>query len=308
VVVPLQLTFIFGIWVSLLALAAGARLLLVPRFSPEAMARTLAEGGTILAVVPSMLRIMRSGPAPAAPALRTIVTGGETLGAPLARATRQAFPSADLLDLYGLTETGSCDFCLTPADQPEGFGSIGSPTEQVIFRLIAENGAVAGSGEPGELEISTPFGMQGYLDDPTLTAASFSGAFFRTGDLARLRADGRVELIGRIKEMIARGGNKIAPLEIEHLFASHPDVVAALCAGVPDERLGEAVHVLLVPKRGAALDPDALRQWAAARIERYKLPDDIHVGAALPLGPTGKADRRALARTIVEARSARATA
>lgn len=300
VVVPLQLTFIFGIWVSLLALAAGARLVLVPRFAPEAIGRALAAGGTILAVVPSMLRIMRSSPALAAPALRTILTGGEALGAPLARATRQAFPHAALFDLYGLTETGSCDFCLAPADQPAGFGAIGWPTEQVSFRLVTERGEVAAPGAPGELQIRTPFGMPGYLDDPALTAASFSDGFFRTGDLARVRPDGRVELVGRIKEMIARGGNKIAPAEIENLFCAHPDIVAALCAGVPDERLGETVHVLLVPRPGASPDADRLRAWAAARIERYKLPDGIHLVAALPLGPTGKADRKALARLILE--------
>ena len=107
--------------------------------------------------------------------------------------------------------------------------------------------------------------MQGYLDDPALTAAAFSAGFLGTGDLARRRADGRVELVGRIKEIVSRGGNKIAPAEIENLFAGHPDVIGALCTGVPDERLGEALHVLLVPRPGSTLSADALRRWAAER-------------------------------------------
>ena len=148
--------------------------------------------------------------------------------------------------------------------------------------------------------------MQGYLDDPALTAAAFSAGFLGTGDLARRRADGRVELVGRIKEIVSRGGNKIAPAEIENLFASHPDVIGALCTGVPDERLGEALHVLLVPRPGSTLTADALRRWAAERLERYKLPDGIHLADALPLGPTGKADRGALARRIVQAGATRA--
>ncbi len=156
-------------------------------------------------------------------------------------------------------------------------------------------------GRPGELQIGTPFGMLGYLDDPALTEASISERFFRTGDLARLRDDGRVELVGRIKAIISRGGNKIAPLEIENLFGSHPDVAGVLCTGIADARLGEAVHVMVVPRAGVALDVEMLRRWAAARTEPYKLPDRIHFAKSLPIGATGKADRAALARMIVKA-------
>jgi long-chain acyl-CoA synthetase len=304
VIVPLQLNFVFGIWVGLLTLLAGARLVLVPRFSREVVADQLGRGATILAAVPSMLRMLAAQDPPAAPALRAIFSGGESLGTALPGALGQAWPGAGIFDLYGLTETGSCDFCLTPADLPQGVGTIGFATEQVAFRLIAANGAAVDAGSPGELQIATPFGMQGYLDDRALTEASFNDGFFRTGDLARLRVDGRVELVGRIKGIISRGGNKIAPLEIENLFGGHPDVAGVLCTGIADGRLGEAVHVMIVPRAGVALDADALRRWAAARTEPYKLPDGIHFARSLPLGATGKADRAALARMIMEARSA----
>ena len=304
VVVPLQLTFIFGIWVSLLTLLVGARITLMPRFSREAVGRELARGATVLAAVPSMLRMLTSDSVPAAPALRVILSGGEPLGRALPAAVGAAWPGAGTFDLYGLTETGSCDFCLTPSDLPPGVGTIGRPTEHVTFRVAAENGATVAAGHSGELQIGTPFGMLGYLDQPDLAAASFSDGFFRTGDLARVRADGRVEIVGRIKEIISRGGNKIAPVEIENLLGSHPDVIGALCTGVPDERLGEAVHVMLVPRAGAALHTDELRRWAAERIERYKLPDGIHFSQKLPVGPTGKADRAALASMIIRDQAA----
>ena len=103
-----------------------------------------------------------------------------------------------------------------------------------------------------------------------------------------------LELVGRSKEIIVRGGNKIAPLEIDNLPSSHPDVAAALCASVPDARLGEAIHAVVVPKPGSQLCAEALRQWASERIEPYKVPDAIHVRDALPVGPTGKASRSAL--------------
>jgi long-chain acyl-CoA synthetase len=295
VVVPLQLTFIFGIWVSLLALHRGARLVLVPKFTPEALARALGRDGTVLAAVPTMLRAMTAARLEAA-ALRAILTGGELLPAALGEGVRAAFPRAGIWDLYGLTETGSCDFCLPAAGRDAGAGSIGRPTEGVAFRVIGEDGRPAPDGATGELAIRTPFGMLGYLDDPALTAASFRDGYFGTGDLARVRSDGRVEIAGRLKDIISRGGNKIAPAEIDALLCAHPGVAAALTAGVPDERLGEAIWAIVVPEPGAALTADALRAWAAERIERYKVPDAIHFRDALPLGPTGKVQRAGVAR------------
>ena len=258
----------------------------------------------MLAAVPTMLRSMLADGRIAAPALRTILAGGETLGAALGGSLRAALPQAGIYDLYGLTETGSCDFCLPPAEQIDGAGSIGRPTEQVAFRLIGEDGRPVPDGAQGELAIRTPFGMLGYLDDPALTSGSFNDGYFRTGDLARLRPDGRVEIVGRLKDIISRGGNKIAPAEIDALLCSHPDVAAALCAGVPDARLGEAIHAVVVPRANAALTPEALRRWAAERIERYKVPDAIYLRDALPLGSTGKVARAGvaeLARAVAKA-------
>ena len=284
VLLPLQLTFIFGQWVALLALMRGARLMLVPKFSREAIARALADA-TVLAGVPSMFRTLLAGSVPHVPRLRAILTGGEVLSPKLAEAMRH-FTSGAIYDLYGLTETGSCDFHLAPADQPAGFGTIGKPTEDVQFRLAPET---------GELQIRTPYGMLGYLDDPDLTQISFAEGYFKTGDLAQLAPNGFVQLAGRAKDIVSRGGHKIAPLEVDNLLAEHPDVAAALCAGVPDERLGEVIHAVVVPRTGSHLDGAALRAWLLARTERWKVPDVVYVRDALPVGSTGKADRRAVA-------------
>jgi acyl-CoA synthetase (AMP-forming)/AMP-acid ligase II len=281
---PLQLTFIFGLWVSLLTLMKGARLILVPKFTGDAIARGLADA-TVLAGVPSMFRTLLTHSDVTAPKLRAILSGGEVLAPVLAHALAKFSPAA-IHDLYGLTETGSCDFHVGPADQPHGFGTIGHPTERVTFRIDSKT---------GELQIRTPFGMLGYLDNPALTEASFDGGYFKTGDLARLTADGAVALIGRAKDIISRGGNKIAPLEIDNLLAEHPDIAAALCAGVADERLGEVVHAVIVPRAGACLDAAALRDWLLARTERFKVPDVFYFRDALPSGASGKADRRAVA-------------
>ena len=292
VLLPLQLVFIFGLWVSLLTLMKGARLILVPKFTEEAMARGLAEA-TVLAGVPSMFRTLLTYPKLAAPKLRAMLSGGEVLAPALAHAMGRFAPVA-IHDLYGLTETGSCDFHLGPADQPHGVGTIGHPTDGVTFR-IARDGAAVAAGETGELQIRAPFAMLGYLDNPALTEAAFDGGYFKTGDLARLTADGAVALIGRAKDIISRGGNKIAPLEIDNLLAEHPEIAAALCAGVADERLGEVIHAVVVTRAGAHLDAAALRDWLLARTERFKVPDVFYFRDALPAGASGKADRRAVA-------------
>ena len=294
---PLQLVFIFGLWVSLLTLMKGARLILVPKFTEEAMAHGLADA-TILAGVPSMFRTLLTYPDVAAPKLRTMLSGGEVLAPALAHAMGRFAPVA-IHDLYGLTETGSCDFHLGPAGQPHGFGTIGHPTDGVTFR-IARDGAAVAAGEAGELQIRTPFGMLGYLDGTALTEAAFEGGYFKTGDLARLTADGAVALIGRAKDIISRGGNKIAPLEIDNLLAEHPEIAAALCAGVADERLGEVIHAVIVTRAGARLDATALRDWLLARTERFKVPDVFHFRDALPSGSSGKADRRAVAQLATQ--------
>ncbi|HWA48583.1 MAG TPA: fatty acid--CoA ligase family protein [Dongiaceae bacterium] len=288
VVVPLQLTFIFGIWVSLLALLCGSRLVLAPKFSADSLA---AGGATVLAAVPTLLRTWSAEGPCDAPHLRAILTGGEPFGPALAERLARLLPNVQFFDLFGLTETGSCDFCAGPRELPVARGTIGRPTEGVAFR-IAE---VAGLGLPagvGELQIRTPAVMAGYLDDPAQTHAAMTDGYFRTGDLATLRGDGYVQLVGRLKDVISRGGNKIAPLEIENLFARHESVLAALAFGVPDDRLGESLHLMVVARDRGLTERD-LREWARDRLERFKTPDAFHFVDALPAGRTGKADRSA---------------
>ena len=288
VVVPLQLTFIFGIWVSLLGLVCGSRLLLAPKFSASAL---IAGGATVLSAVPTLLRTLSADTHIDAPQLRTILTGGEPFSPALAERLAILLPDVNLFDLFGLTETGSCDFCVRPEDQPAARGTIGRPTDGVAFRIAKapELGLPAGVGE---LQIRTPSVMAGYLDEPDQTATAFVDGYFRTGDLAMVRSDGYVQLVGRSKEVISRGGNKIAPLEIENLFAQHEGVLAALAFGAPDDRLGESLHLMVVA-RDRSLSERDLREWAKNRLERFKTPDFFHFVDALPAGPTGKADRAA---------------
>lgn len=293
VAIPLQLTFIFGQWTAFLALAKGASVSLVRKFSAGAFAAPHLADATALCAVPSMLRALGTGERPL-DRLRTIVSGGEILGAALSEAVVARWPDAAIYDMYGLTETGAADFCsVSTAARPRG-GVIGRPTGGVSVRIAGEDGAPSPAGEPGELQILTSHVMAGYLGEPALTAGAFADGHFRTGDLAVEEPDGEVRLVGRIKEVISRAGNKIYPAEIEAALLRHADVSAALCAGVPDAEIGERIHATVVLKDGAGVAACDLRDWLGERIERYKVPDFLVARDSLPLGATGKASRAAL--------------
>jgi acyl-CoA synthetase (AMP-forming)/AMP-acid ligase II len=281
-----------------------------PKFAPRAFCATLAaERITRVGVVPTMMRALlaEAGSADVAAALdavnrknalRQILIGGEPLGSALAGELVTRFPRARLIDIYGLTETATSDFFLFPEDYPRYAGCIGRASPNVAFRIADAEGRALQPGEVGELQIRTPYIMNGYLDAPELTDQAFADGWFRTGDMARVRDEDVVELAGRTKELISRGGNKVSPLEIEQVFAAHPDVAAAMASGVADPILGERIHLLVVTKPGRTCSADALREFGAPRLAKFKQPDAFHFAAELPLGRTGKADRGALRRLI----------
>jgi len=297
----LQITFVFGMWVLLLTLLKGGTASMRARFEPlGALAALKDQRISDLALVPTMMRKLlaldeeRAAPLVASAALKRILTGGEPFDRALSARLNDFMPDVRVVDIYGLTETCSSDF-FVKADEREVFaGTIGRPGPGVQFRIANDRGHELPPGTVGELQIRTPFVMNGYLDDPELTRAAFADGYFRTGDLARARADGCVELAGRIKDLINRGGAKVSPLELDHLLAAHPAVAAALTTGVPDPILGECIHALVVPRANAGVDEKELREWVAARIEKFKWPDVYHFGDQLPIGGTGKVDRNAL--------------
>jgi acyl-CoA synthetase (AMP-forming)/AMP-acid ligase II len=301
----LQIIFVFGIWYALLALLNGGRVFMSPRFDPLATMAEVAERGvTDAAFVPTMLRRLVAAdeaalsPLLARVKLARIHTGGEPFSAVLGQRLRAILPQVTVIDIYGLTETCTSNFFNVTAPAQPFTGAIGHVARKDRFRIADTDGRELPAGDVGELQIATPFIMNGYLDRPDLTHAALAGDFFRTGDLARVRADGSVELAGRAKDQINRAGAKISPLELDVLIAQHPAVAAALTVGIADEMTGERIHVLVVPRTNAKLDESELRTWIGERVEKYKRPDVIHFGAELPIGRTGKVDREALRRSI----------
>jgi len=292
--IGLQLTFSFGQWATWLTLLNGGAVLLRGRFDVAEVAGMLDSGGTQrFPAVPTMLRhlLEQDGIRDFA---GQIMAGGEPLPAALGHRVRAAYPHAGLGDIYGLTETGTCDFFVQAAKYAKFAGTLGFAGDGIDWRI---------DDATKELEIRSPWQMLGYLDAPELTRAAMNGDRFRTGDLADVAPSGAVRLIGRSKDLIVRSGNKISPLEIEAAFLQSEHVTAALVTGAPDPERGEAIHLAIVLRVGREATAEVLRDQAADHLERYKLPDHIHIVDELPAGSTGKADRGAF-RRLIEANQA----
>ncbi len=312
VLLVLNNTFSFGIWMAMLCLLAGGCLVLRERFDPADFVRTLVNESVVrVGVVPTMMRSLAAGLSPATlaqaaralrrrRALREVLIGGESLGTGLSASLRHLIAPAQLYDIYGLTETSTCDFFLLPDDYPAHPDSIGQASPGVQWRIVDDAGTDVHAGETGELMIRSEFVMSGYLDDPELTAASLREGWLATGDLARASGDGFVSIVGRSKELIIRGGNKVTPQEIERAACECPGVAAAMAAGLPDPVMGQRIHLMVVAAPGAALDAARLARFLRGRLERFKQPDFLYLGDCLPTGRTGKLDRRRLQEMIVE--------
>jgi long-chain acyl-CoA synthetase len=225
--------------------------------------------------------------------------GGESLGRSLAVKVREQFSKTELIDIYGSTETASCDFFSFPDTFLQYPGAIGKPSGGVTYRIVDADNEPVQAGVEGELQICSPYLMNCYLGEDELTQKAFSGPWFKTGDIAKEVGPSVVELMGRSKELISRGGNKITPGEIEQAICSHPSVAAAMAVGIADDVLGERIHMLIIPNTSNQISVSEIKTHLRVRVEKFKIPDVFYFDLALPIGRTGKADRAEFKRQIL---------
>jgi acyl-CoA synthetase (AMP-forming)/AMP-acid ligase II len=192
------------------------------------------------------------------------------------------------LEAYGMTEA-SHQIASNPL--PPGrrlAGSVGIPTGTEI-RVVDEAGTPVPDGMAGEVTIRGPGVTPGYFGSPEANEAAFVGGWFRTGDLG-LALDGYLRLVGRIKEMIIRGGENVSPLEVEAVLLGHPAVADAVCFGVPDEKYGE--EVVAAVALAAEAEPEVLVDFCRERLAAFKAPKSVYVLDRIPRTPTGKLQRK----------------
>jgi len=168
----------------------------------------------------------------------------------------------------------------------------------VEVAIMAEGGALLPAGATGEIVVRGGSIMQGYDIDPMANKDAFTDGWFRTGDLGYLDVDGYLFITGRLKEIINRGGEKIAPREVEDVLMDHPAVAQAVTFSVPDTRLGENVAAAVVLRQNASATESDMCKFAATRLSAFKVPHRVLIVKDLPKGPTGKLLRVGLAEML----------
>jgi non-ribosomal peptide synthetase component E (peptide arylation enzyme) len=291
------------------AVMAGARAVLLDQFSGrEALELIQRERVTFIPTAPASIISMLNEPAlPRVDlsSLRVVITGGASCPIETIREFRQRM-RGHLIELYGMLETGFHTYTRLTDDPEAVTGTVGRASSGLGLRLIDEEGRDVPAGAEGEIAADGPSVHLGYHKNPAANAELFtSDGWFRTGDLGQLDQAGNLRIVGRLKEMINRGGKKFFPREIEEILYTHPKILHAAIVGVPDPRLGERNCLCVIPRPGERITLDEVVAFLRNDVATYKLPETIEIFADLPFTPTGKIQRHVLVRQVLE-RGARA--
>lgn len=276
------------------SLAIGVDLL----FPNDVIKRIKRDEATGLAGVPSTFAILlhRSKLAEEPmPSLRYVTQAGGAMAPDLIRRLVAAVPKAKVFVMYGATEAGARLTYLEPGELPRKLGSIGKAIPDVDVRVLREDGSETAVDEVGEIVARGENIMSGYWDAPEETAAVLDEHGFHTGDLGRRDAEGFLYVVGRKREMIKCGANRISPLEVEEVLLEHPAVHEAAVIGVPHELLGEAIVAFVAFRPGSGGEElESLRNFAASRLPEYKNPGHIRIWPELPKSGAGKIQKDVL--------------
>jgi acyl-CoA synthetase (AMP-forming)/AMP-acid ligase II len=255
------------------------------------------------ALLETILEAARNTPAFGEWPLRFVRSGG-ALVTPDLIARAEALWNVPVLNGYGATETlGYVAAEGLPEMVPRRLGSVGRALSGTEIAIRDAEGRELPPGAPGEIAVAGKHVFAGYLGDPAATAAAFyPDGWHRTGDLGYLDEDGYLFVTGRVREMINRGGEKIAPHEIDDVLRDHPVVADAAAFGLPHPRLGEEAVAAVILREPDALSERALRRWAAGRLSPHKVPRRIFIVESLPCTGSGKVQRAELSRRFGGAR------
>lgn len=299
--IPISLSLWAGLYNVLFALRVGAAVVVLDGFDPADFAATVKRFGIRSTVLPpAAMTMLANDPdlddlAP----LRFVRSITAPLSPLQARRFKDRFGIA-VLNSYGQTEIGGEIVGWNAADSREHgedkLGSVGRPHDGVSLRVVDETGTDVATGAPGELWVLTPALSAGYADGGDLADRLSADGWFRTGDFARVDAEGFVWIEGRVSSMINRGGLKVYPGEVEEVVRLHPSVADVTVVGAPDDRLGEVPWAFVVTVPGADLDPADLERVCREHLAPYKVPARFLAIDTLPRNEVGKV----LARDLVD--------
>jgi long-chain acyl-CoA synthetase len=281
--------------VTMLApLAHGGSLAVPPRFSAGAFWEQVTRHRcTWINLVPTMISYLLEGDTPAPGTLRDVRfcrSASAALPPEHHRAFEQKF-GIGIVETMGLTETVAPSFSNPMSADRRKIGSVGLPAG-CEARVADPAGIDVPNGRTGEILLRGPQVMRGYYKDPDATRAAFhADGWLRTGDLGHRDADGYFFVTGRIKELIIKGGENIAPREIDEALLLHPAVLDAAAVGMPDRHYGQEILAYVVLRDGADCNEEALKEFCVRTLGRFKTPAVIRFTSELPRGPSGKVQR-----------------
>jgi fatty-acyl-CoA synthase len=317
VCLPVPFYHCFGMVLGNLAIVThGACIVIASEaFEPRAVLEAVAEERcTSLYGVPTMFIAELGVPDFAdfdLASLRTGIMAGSPCPIEVMRRVKTDMHMDEVTICYGMTETSPVS-TQTRRRSPleKQVGTVGQAHPHVEIKVIdIESERTVPRGERGELCTRGYSVMLGYWENEEATREAIDAArWMHTGDLAVMDDDGYVNIIGRIKDMVIRGGENIYPREIEEFLYTHPDIADVQAFGVPDERLGEEVCVWVILKDGATLDEEGLREFCTGRVARQKIPRYVRFVDAFPLTVTGKVQKFRMRETEIEERELHAAA
>ncbi|OBV10728.1 AMP-binding protein [Erythrobacter dokdonensis] len=284
------------------AMVSGAAIAMVPRFETKQVLETIQRYKcTGFPGVPTMFQAILDYPALGEydlSSLKVCISGGAPMPGPV-HVRFEEVTGVRLVEGYGLTESAGV-VSANPYEGTRKRGTIGQlvPGTAVILLDKEDPASLAPEGEPGELAVCGPQVMRGYWNRPETDADTFverdGKRYLRTGDVARIDADGFLEIVDRIKDMIAVGGFKVFPSVVEDVILEHPAVKEALVIGVPEEYRGEVPRAYVTLHDGASATAEELRDWLNAKIGKHERVDAVVIRADLPKTIIGKLDRKTL--------------
>jgi fatty-acyl-CoA synthase len=300
--IPVPLYHCFGMVLGVLACTATGATMVFPGASFDAAETLQAVEDfrcTALHGVPAMF-IAQLGhpefPKYDLSSLRTGIMAGAPCPVETMRRVIADMHMSEVTIAYGMTETSPVSFQSAPDDPFERrVSTVGRVLPHLEVKIVDEHGRTVPVGKRGELCTRGYAVMLGYWDDPEATRESVDAAgWMHSGDLATLDADGYCNIVGRVKDMLIRGGENVFPREIEEYLYRHPKVLEGQVFGVPDPKLGEEVCAWIVLKAGATATEDEIREFCRGQIAHYKIPRYVRFVKELPKTVTGKAQKFAM--------------
>ncbi|WP_172653019.1 class I adenylate-forming enzyme family protein [Rhodococcus opacus] len=295
--VPLPMAWAYGlVTTSMATLIGGGTVVVLPRANPHEMFAAMAThrvsffaGVTTMFV--KLVHSLRADPDVDLASLRLCISAGEPRNEPIFDEWR-TISGVPVHDLYAASECFPVATYDPLEDPAPRLGSAGRVVPGAELRIVGPDGRDVAPGETGEAWTRGPGFMSGYWGEPELTAAALKDGWYHTNDLVRLDEDGYLYVVGRLSDMIIRGGSNVSPAEVEGVLGAHTQIREAAVVGLPDEQFGERVVAVVVTE---AQEPsaEALRAFCCEHLASYKVPSEFVFVAELPRNPnTGKVARR----------------